>query len=298
MLFSCSEKRKMVDSSTVKASTKKQRLKYNRGSEQIVDADVADENQQYFNAPTNPYATTNKRHKFLIDSFTNELKMYPLRDSANYNFVGAINFSLRRPNYVVIHHTAQNSCDQTLNTFTVPHSQVSAHYVICRNGTVYHMLNDMLRAWHGGNSRWGSLQDINSSSIGIELDNNGSEVFSRPQINALLKLLKELKNAYAIPKSNFIGHSDIAPTRKNDPSKFFPWKELATKGYGNWYDTTNLVVPNGFKYKDGLRLIGYDVRNESAAIKAFKLHYNNKEINEVVDKATLKMIYSLSQMYE
>jgi N-acetylmuramoyl-L-alanine amidase len=96
---------------------------------------------------------------------------------------------MRKPNFVVIHHTAQNSCDQTLKTFTLARTQVSAHYVICKDGTIHHMLNDYLRAWHGGVSRWGSTTDLNSSSIGIEIDNNGFDVFSDAQVNSLLQLL-------------------------------------------------------------------------------------------------------------
>src|SRR5450756_3250197 len=89
----------------------------------------------------------------------------------------------------IIHHTEQNSCEQTLQTFTLPRTQVSAHYVICKDGTIHHMLNDYLRAWHAGNSRWGNLTDVNSSSIGIEIDNNGFEPFAEAQINSLVTLL-------------------------------------------------------------------------------------------------------------
>ncbi|MEN9600225.1 MAG: hypothetical protein RL596_2546, partial [Bacteroidota bacterium] len=80
---------------------------------------------------------------------------------------------MRKPSYVIIHHTAQHSTDETLKTFTLPRTQVSAHYVIGKDGVVYQMLNDYLRAWHAGNSRWGNQLDMNSASIGIELDNDG-----------------------------------------------------------------------------------------------------------------------------
>ena len=87
-------------------------------------------------------------------------------------------------------------------------TQVSAHYVICKDGTVHHMLNDYLRAWHGGIAKWGNNIDINSSSIGIEIDNNGFEPFSEPEITSLLKFLSGLKKAYNIPAANFIGHAE------------------------------------------------------------------------------------------
>src|ERR1700741_4370261 len=139
------------------------------------------------------YATTNKSYKKQVKEFASVLKEYPLKDSVGLNyatdFVGTTNLSMRRPNYVIIHHTAQNSCEQTLQTFTLPRTQVSSHYVICKDGTVYHMLNDLLRGHHAGVSKWGNTTDLNSSSIGIELDNNGFEHFSDAQINSIIELL-------------------------------------------------------------------------------------------------------------
>ena len=119
------------------------------------------------------YAATNKSYKKQSKELAKLLQEYPLQDSTGLNYakpwVGTTNFSIRRPNYVVIHHTAQNSCEQTLQTFTLARTQVSAHYVICKDGTVHHMLNDLLRAHHAGVSKWGNATDLNSSSIGIEI---------------------------------------------------------------------------------------------------------------------------------
>ena len=84
---------------------------------------------------------------------------------------------MRRPNFVIIHHTAQNRCDSDIKNIYIPRTAVSAHYVICKDGTVHHMLNDLLRAHHAGLGKWGSVSDMNSCSIGIEIDNNGSEPF-------------------------------------------------------------------------------------------------------------------------
>jgi N-acetylmuramoyl-L-alanine amidase len=241
------------------------------------------------------YSETNASYKKQVKNFANLLAQYPLQDSSANAFVGTINFNMRKPNYVIIHHTAQNSCTQTLQTFTLTKTQVSAHYVVCREGVIYHMLNDYLRAWHGGASKWGSVTDMNSCSIGIELDNNGFEIFSEIQLQNLEILLRQLKNAYNIPAANFIGHADIAPLRKNDPSKFFPWERFAKKGFGIWYDTANVVVPTNYNYKDGLKLIGYDTRNEKSAIKAFKLHFNNTDTTTIMNATSEKIIYSLTQ---
>lgn len=207
--------------------------------------------------------------------------------------VASIHFNLRKPNYVVIHHTAQDSLEQTLHTFTVPHSQVSAHYVIGRDGEVYQMLNDYVRGWHAGVGKWGTVTDLNSISLGIELDNNGKEPFTEPQIYSLMNLLDTLQQRYNIPPSNFIAHSDIAPSRKVDPSAFFPWKRLAEHGFGIWPDEVLMTPPENFNPEDALRIIGYDTRNLEAAIKAFKLHYIQNDVSGELTDYDLSVLYSL-----
>ena len=141
----------------------------------------------FFGCNHQPYASTNKVYKKQAKQFAKLIQQAPLKDSiANGNWVGTTNFNLRKPNFVILHHTAQKSCEETLQTFTTNKSQVSAHYVVCKDGTIHHMLNDYLRAWHGGVAKWGNDTDINSSSIGIEIDNNGFEPFTGQQINSLL----------------------------------------------------------------------------------------------------------------
>src|SRR6478735_2003874 len=225
----------------------------------------------------NKYASTNKSYKKQVKNYAKLLREYPVKESAGLqyadNWVGTTNFSMRRPNFVVIHHTAQNSCEQTLNTFTQTRTAVSAHYVICKDGTVHHMLNDLLRAHHAGVSKWGNATDLNSMSIGIEIDNNGFEPFTEPQVNSLLQLLDRLKKAYNIPTANFIGHADIAPGRKVDPNRYFPWQKLAENGFGFWYDTVGIQVPANFDAMQALRVIGYDIVKPEAAIQSFKLHF-------------------------
>lgn len=208
-------------------------------------------------------------------------------------WVGTVNFNLRKPNFIIIHHTAQDSLQKTLRTFTSLKTKVSAHYVISRDGKVVHMLNDYLRAWHAGNSSWGKNTDINSSSLGIELDNNGSEAFSDIQINSLLALLTKLKKDYNIPTQNIIGHSDIAPSRKVDPSPLFPWKLLAENGFGLWPDEELPCAPSDFNIEQGLQVIGYNTKNYSAAISAFKLHFIQTEVNAILDEKTINTIYSI-----
>lgn len=251
----------------------------------------------------NPYKTTNKAYKRQAKEYGRIIGEYPLAAGVDSTpappyWVGTTNFNLRKPNFVIIHHTAQNSCPQTLQTFTVTRTQVSAHYVICKDGTIHHMLNDYLRAWQAGASRWGNITDVNSISIGIELDNNGMEPFSDSQINSLLHLLTRLKTSYNIPSANFIGHGDIAPTRKNDPSYLFPWKVLADKGFGLWYgDTTGVCVPEGFNNLTALRVIGYDIRDSSAAALAFKRHFEQDTLR-CWGLPEEKILYTLYRAYE
>lgn len=248
------------------------------------------------------YKDTNKIYKKQVKEYAKLLREYPVKDSAGLNYatdwVGTTNFSMRRPNFVVIHHTAQNSCDQTLTTFTLARTQVSAHYVICKDGSVHHMLNDLLRAHHAGVSRWGNNLDLNSSSIGIEIDNNGFETFTGEQISSLLTLLDRLKKAYNIPTANFIGHADIAPGRKVDPNRNFPWQQLSEKGFGWWYDTTNVQLPADFNSMNALRIIGYNIQKPDAAINSFKLHFVPTDSSAVITDGEKKILYSLQNKYQ
>lgn len=212
-------------------------------------------------------------------------------------YIPTVNFSSRKPDFVIIHHTAQDSIQQTIKTFTLERTQVSAHYVIGKDGQVIQMLNDELRAWHAGTSKWGNNYDMNSCSIGIELDNNGLEPFSDTQINSLLILLKKLKSTYTIPTANFIGHSDIAPKRKQDPSIFFPWKKLADNGFGLWYDLPNNKPPATFDTESALRRIGYDTRDYAAAVVAFKRHFIVSDVTPFLTEWDKCVLFNLYKKY-
>lgn len=259
----------------------------------------------------NPYAATNKVYRQQAKALSRQLETQPASPAdslpATPYWVGTVNFNLRKPNYVIIHHTAQDSTAQTLKTFTLVKTQVSAHYVIGRDGRTYHMLSDYLRAWHGGAARWGSISDINSVSIGIELDNNGAEFFQEAQLASLLKVLAALKRTYNIPAANFIGHGDIAPTRKNDPSALFPWQRLAQRGFGLWYDeavlTDTTAAPfatdslgqflPGLTPRDALRIIGYDTQDLPAAIRAFKRHFVPTDPSPMLTETDRRILYAL-----
>lgn len=216
-----------------------------------------------------------------------------LSNGISTEWISTVNFNLRKPNFIILHHTAQDSLAQTLKTFTITRTQVSAHYVIAKDGRVVQMVNDYLRAWHAGNSTWGKNTDINSSSIGIEIDNNGIEPYSDTQIVSLLALLTKLKKNYNIPTQNIIAHSDIAPSRKKDPSALFPWKLLALNGFGVWPDEILEPAPVGFNAEQALQIIGYNTKNLPTAIAAFKLHYIQTEVNSLLDEKTINTIYNI-----
>lgn len=183
------------------------------------------------------------------------------------------NFDERRPNLVIIHHTSDRTLAQALNTLTSPERKVSAHYLIGRDGSIVQLVEEGARAWHAGLSWWGGQSDVNSASLGIELDNDGSEPFADAQIEALLALLADIKQRYKIPVANFIGHGDVAPARKDDPSVLFPWRRLAERGFGLWCDPPLPPAPPGFDLALALTAIGYDPATPEASRQAFRRHF-------------------------
>lgn len=203
------------------------------------------------------------------------------------------NFDERRPNFVIIHATSNDTADQALRTLTDPQRKVSSHYLIAREGTVYQLVDERLRAWHAGESKWGADTDLNSVSLGIELDNNGSEPFSDIQISALLTLLDSIAERYRIPPANYLGHGDIAPRRKVDPSRYFPWETLARRGYGLWCDSPWPEPPAAMDEALALRAIGYDVSDLEAAIRAFKRHFMRDETTAELTDRDRGVLYCL-----
>jgi N-acetylmuramoyl-L-alanine amidase len=255
------------------------------------------------NCSTNKYAATDKVYKNMAKDFSKTIKATPPEgqtiDSLNNQqyFVGTVNMGIRKPNFVIIHHTAQDSLAQTIKTFTITRTAVSAHYVVSRDGKVVQMVNDYLRAQHAGAGKWGSVTDMNSCSIGIEMDNNGTtDVWTAAQINSLCALLATLKKKYSIPTANFIGHADFAPTRKPDPNNF-PWKTLAKKGFGLWFDDVLQMPPADFDTTSALRIIGYDVKNLGAAITAFKRHFVGNDLTPTLTEPDKLILFNLYKKY-
>ena len=196
------------------------------------------------------------------------------------------NFDERRPGFVIIHHTSSDTAARAIRILSDPASKVSAHYVIDRDGRLVQLVDERARAWHAGDSRWGGIADLNSSSIGIELVNTGDEPFAEPQITALLSLLSGLRERHRIPAANYLGHGDIAPGRKVDPSRYFPWQRLAGQGFGLWCEAPAPAAPSGFDATAALQAFGYDVSDGAAAAAAFRRHFRGEERSgAVLDEA-------------
>ena len=214
------------------------------------------------------------------------------------------NFDERRPNFVILHQTTNDDAERALLTLTDPLKKVSAHYLVGRDGAVIQLVDERARAWHAGESWWGGLTDLNSASIGIELDNNGDEPFAEPQIAALLDLLADLKTRLRIPAANFLGHGDIAPGRKVDPSRHFPWKLLAERGFGLWCDSPP-PAPAGFDATLALRALGYrggagdalkEVTLMDAAARAFRRHWAGDDATAELNEGDKAMLHCLVRL--
>lgn len=184
---------------------------------------------------------------------------------------------------IVIHYTEKE--DHLAWHLEALELKVSAHYLINREGKVFSVVPDNLRAFHAGKSFWRGREKVNDFSIGIELDNNGKEKFSEALMNSLISLCKELIYKYPIDPFNIIGHSDVAPGRKSDPGRLFDWNLLAKNGIGvmprNLAPTT--VMPNietiqrmFSKYGYGIEITGILDQRTLDVMKAFNEHFNQQ----------------------
>ena len=183
------------------------------------------------------------------------------------------NFETRRPAFVILHHTSNDTVAPALATLTSRDKGVSAHYLVGRNGALIQLVDEKMRAWHAGESHWAGITDMNSASVGIELDNNGAEPFAEAQIVTLLALLADLRDRYKIPSSNVLGHADVAPRRKTDPSHLFPWRRLAAAGFGLWCEPPMEPAPMGVGSAFLLQAIGFEVADLPASMLAFRRHF-------------------------
>ena len=207
---------------------------------------------------------------------------------------------------IIIHYTGMQSKIASINRLKNKKSKVSCHYLIDRQGNVLKMVSENRVAWHAGKSRWKNFKNLNNSSIGIELVNKGHsfgyEKFSNKQIIKLTSLCLKLKKKYKIKNSNIVGHSDIAPLRKQDPGEKFPWQKLQKNKIGIWYKklkskSLNLndkkVKKLFFKnlFKIGYRYFDKNRRTEKDIflIEAFQRRFLPNKVTGKIDEKTLKI---------
>lgn len=194
------------------------------------------------------------------------------------------NHGLRRhgvmPDMVVLHYTAMTSAQAAIDRLCDPCAQVSAHYVIAEDGTLTPLVEETARAWHAGAGAWGNIVDVNSHSIGIELANKGPDSdapkFPEPQMQALEKLLTEIMQRWSIPPERVIGHSDMAPGRKNDPGPYFVWQRLAANNLSIWLDAEPLRA-DWDMFKSAAHAFGYRATDDLSwqnVLDAFRLRFH------------------------
>ncbi len=217
-------------------------------------------------------------------------------------WVPSSNYDARRPMLIVVHATEEGSAEQALNTLRTANSggPVSAHYLVGRDGTIYQLVADADRAWQAGAGAWGTITELNSASIGIELDNDGETPFEPAMIDSLIRLLDDLCTRLDIPREAIIAHADMAPARKRDPGFRFPWKQLADAGFGRWPQGELTDPPPGFDPWMALRVLGYPLQIDRSpgykdTVRAFHRHFRGDE-GDVLDAEDARILYALTQL--
>ncbi|KZD08308.1 N-acetylmuramoyl-L-alanine amidase [Oceanibaculum pacificum] len=207
----------------------------------------------------------------------------------------------RRPDLLVLHYTGMESGQAALERLCDPAAQVSAHYLIEEDGACFRLVAEENRAWHAGLSLWAGESDLNSASIGIELVNPGHEHGYRPfpdaQIAALLTLAASIRQRHGILPHRVVGHSDIAPTRKEDPGELFPWQRLARHRLGLWPKPQPAGAPGtALEAAFLLAQIGYDISDLPATLTAFQRRYRPACLDGRLDKETAALINGLARL--
>ncbi len=218
------------------------------------------------------------------------------------------NFDVRKgpPDMVVLHYTGMQTGAEALARLRDPAAKVSAHYMIEEDGRLFTLVAEERRAWHAGLSFWKGERDINAVSIGIELVNPGHDygyrAFPDVQIAALVGLLDDIRGRWDIPDSRILGHSDVAPDRKQDPGELFPWQALAAAGHGLWVEPEPApgaplsIGDEGagvFALQAGLTRLGYDCPPDgrfeldtAITMTAFQAHWRPELVDGIADGDT------------
>ncbi|GGF17525.1 N-acetylmuramoyl-L-alanine amidase [Aliidongia dinghuensis] len=192
---------------------------------------------------------------------------------------------------LLLHYTGMATAEAALERLSDPVARVSCHWLIDEDGTVYRMVDETMRAWHAGLSFWAGERDVNGHSIGIELVNPGHEWGYRPfppaQMAALAELAAGILARHAIQSTRVLGHSDVAPERKQDPGELFDWAWLAARGIGLWPAADAPAMP--VTAEAGLLAIGYEAATP-ATVTAFQRRYRPGRIDGVIDPETARRV--------
>ena len=200
---------------------------------------------------------------------------------------------------VVLHYTGMPTAEAALARLCDPASGVSAHYLIDEAGAVYRLVDEGRRAWHAGVSSWAGEADVNGRSIGIELVNPGHEFgyrpFPEPQLRSLEELLGGILERRRIDPVRVVGHSDVAPSRKQDPGELFPWRRLAAKGLAYWPgEADGAAEPDPERARSILARFGYRFGDEPGAsravISAFQRRFRPSRCDGTLDGETMTLI--------
>ncbi len=199
--------------------------------------------------------------------------------------------------FLILHYTGMETAQAALDRLCCEKAQVSAHYTIDEDGTIYQHVEEEMRAWHAGVSSWQGNENINAKSIGIEMINPGHEWGYRDFTDVQLSAVKKLCLGILARHKNIehvLAHSDVAPDRKQDPGHLFPWKEFAKEGIGVWPDVSDEDVLKGGLIQDvaqGLRRVGYEASKPQNMLLAFQRHY----VPEVFEAGTEGVACSLTK---
>ncbi len=200
---------------------------------------------------------------------------------------------------LVMHYTGMQDGPSAINWLANPESGVSAHYVVEEDGQIIHMVEEENRAHHAGLSYWRGISDVNSASIGIEIVNPGHEWGYRPfpkeQMKSVKKLAKKIIKRHNITPHNVIGHSDIAPDRKQDPGELFDWEYLAKHGLAIKRPTDNLLDPlwNEDNFIQKLQYYGYGNAANDKMITAFQRRFRPHKVDGKMDEECRSILYAL-----
>jgi N-acetylmuramoyl-L-alanine amidase len=198
--------------------------------------------------------------------------------------------------FVVLHYTGMEKGQAAIDRLRDPDAGVSAHYVVKEDGNVLRLVPEEKRAWHAGVGEWCGQTDMNSASIGIEIVNGGHD-FGLPdypdeQIAAVIELVQGILERHDLPPSAVIGHSDLAPGRKQDPGEKFPWRRLADVGAAIW---PALIDEESDDIEGDLKKIGYGLSaGLPAVIEAFQRRFRSASVTGEADDETRRLIRAVA----